>query len=84
MEIVYQFLDAPEDVVSAAYTRSDVEELERELGAAVARIREGDFKPTPSPYACSGCPALDRVCAGPALLVENALPYDPGLEPDEG
>jgi hypothetical protein len=44
-----------------------VPRLEEELSAAIARIREGDFRPTPSPYACSGCPALDRVCAGPGL-----------------
>ncbi len=84
VEIVYQFLDAPEDIVSASFGRDDVERLERELGAAIARIREGDFRPTPSSFACSGCPALDRVCAGPALLTDDAPPYDPGLEPDEG
>jgi ATP-dependent exoDNAse (exonuclease V) beta subunit len=84
VEIAYQFLDAPEDVVSASYTRDDVGPLERELGAAIARIREGDFRPTPSPFACSGCPALDRVCAGPGLAAEDSPPYDPGLEPDEG
>ncbi len=51
--------------------RADVEMLERELRETIARIREGDFRPTPSPFACSGCPALDRVCAGPDL---GALP----------
>ncbi len=30
-------------------------------------IRAGEFRPTPSPFACSGCPALDVVCAGPRL-----------------
>ena len=67
VEVVYQFLEAPEDVVSSTFSRGDVDALERELGAAIARIREGDFRPTPSPFACSGCPALDRVCAGPRL-----------------
>jgi ATP-dependent exoDNAse (exonuclease V) beta subunit len=66
-EVVYQFLEAPEDVVSATFARADVDALEAELGEAIARIREGDFRPTPSPFACSGCPALDRVCAGPSL-----------------
>ena len=46
-----------------------VERLERELGAVIARIREGDFRPTPSAFACAGCPALDRVCAGPGLAL---------------
>ena len=31
------------------------------------RINEGDFRPTPSQFACAGCPALDVVCAGPGL-----------------
>ena len=73
VEVVYQFLEAPDAVVSASFVTADVETLERELGEAIARIREGDFRPTPSPFACSGCPALARVCAGPAL----------GLQPDE-
>ena len=42
-------------------------ELEGRLSASIARIRAGDFRPTPSAFACSGCPALDVVCAGPRL-----------------
>ena len=38
-----------------------------ELSAAIARIRAGEFRPTPSEFACSDCPALDLVCAGPRL-----------------
>jgi hypothetical protein len=72
VEVVYQFLEAPADVVSRTFTDADVAALEAELGAVIARIREGDFRPTPSDFACSGCPALDRVCAGPRL----------GSEPD--
>jgi hypothetical protein len=41
--------------------------LEAELSAAIAAIHEGDFRPTPSEFACAGCPALDVVCAGPGL-----------------
>ena len=67
VEVAYQFLEAPEAVVSATFTFADVDSLERELAGAIARISEGDFRPTPSTYACSGCPALDRVCAGPRL-----------------
>ena len=85
VEVLYQFLDAPDDVVSASFSRGDVAALERELGAAIARIREGEFTPTPSAYACAGCPALGRVCAGPALAgaVDGAFAYDPSLEPDD-
>ncbi len=67
VEVVYQFLEAPDDVVSAIFGRGEIESLEHEVAGAIARIRDGDFRPTPSPFACSGCPALDRVCAGPRL-----------------
>jgi len=69
VEVVYQFLESPEEIVSERFSRADVERLERELGAAIARIREGDFRPTPSAFACAGCPALERVCAGPGLAL---------------
>ena len=69
VEVAYQFLEAPEEIVSERFSRIDVDRLERELGTAIARIREGDFRPTPSAFACAGCPALDRVCAGPALAL---------------
>jgi hypothetical protein len=69
VEVVYQFLEVPGEIVSERFSGPDVERLERELGAVVARIRDGDFRPTPSAFACSGCPALDRVCAGPGLAL---------------
>jgi ATP-dependent helicase/nuclease subunit A len=67
VEVAYQFLEQPHDVVSKTFTPVDVPELESELSAAIARIRAGDFRPTPSEFACSDCPALDLVCAGPRL-----------------
>jgi ATP-dependent exoDNAse (exonuclease V) beta subunit len=67
VEVVYQFLERPDDVVSATFALSDVTRLEAELSEAIARIRAGDFRPTPSDFACAGCPALDLVCAGPRL-----------------
>jgi CRISPR/Cas system-associated exonuclease Cas4 (RecB family) len=68
VEVVYQFLEAPEALVEATFRREQIPELEAELSAAIARIQEGRFPPRPSDYACAGCPALDVVCAGPALL----------------
>ena len=67
VEIVYQFLERPDEAVSAGFSRADVPELEEELSAAIARIRSGVFVPTPSEFTCAGCPALDVVCAGPRL-----------------
>jgi ATP-dependent helicase/nuclease subunit A len=70
-EIVYQFLERPDELVGASFSSNDISELEAELSEAILRIRAGDFRPTPSEYACAGCPALDLVCAGPRLLVHG-------------
>ena len=67
VEVVYHFLEDPEAVVSTVFTAADEDGLAAALSASIARIREGVFRPTPSPFACSGCPALDVVCAGPRL-----------------
>jgi ATP-dependent exoDNAse (exonuclease V) beta subunit len=67
VEVVYHFLERPGAPVAAVFTGADVPELEAELSAAIARIQAGEFTPTPSEFACAGCPALDLVCAGPRL-----------------
>ena len=67
VEVVYQFLERPDALVSATFTSADEPQLEAQLSDAIARIRAGDFRPTPSEFACAGCPALDLVCAGPRL-----------------
>ena len=67
VEIVYHFLERPDAPVEVAFSRADILELEAELSAAIARIQAGEFPPTPSDFACPGCPALDLVCAGPRL-----------------
>jgi hypothetical protein len=67
VEIAYVFLERPEDAVAATFSAPDTPALEAELSAAIARIRAGEFRPTPSPFACAGCPALNVVCAGPRL-----------------
>jgi ATP-dependent helicase/nuclease subunit A len=68
VEVTYQFLERPNDLVTQSYTVDDVPALEEELSRAIAAIQSGVFKPTPSEYACATCPALDLVCAGPRLL----------------
>jgi hypothetical protein len=67
VEIVYAFLERPDAVVSTTFSRDELPELEAELSAAIARIDAGEFAPTPGEFTCSGCPALDVVCAGPRL-----------------
>jgi ATP-dependent exoDNAse (exonuclease V) beta subunit len=67
VEVVYQFLERPDEPVSRICRQPEADELERELSAAIARIQAGEFRPTPSEFACADCPALDVVCAGPRL-----------------
>jgi ATP-dependent helicase/nuclease subunit A len=74
VEVVYHFLERPEALVSTTYQKDQLPELEGELSEAIARIRAGEFRPTPSEYACAGCPALDLVCAGPRLPRPAAAP----------
>jgi ATP-dependent helicase/nuclease subunit A len=67
VEVVYVFLERPDEPVARTFSRTDVPQLEAELSEAIRSIQEGRFVPTPSELACSGCPALDVVCAGPRL-----------------
>ncbi len=67
VEVVYQFLERPDELVTAVFLRDELPQLEAELSRAIARIQAGEFPPRPSEFACAGCPALDVVCAGPAL-----------------
>ena len=77
VEVVYHFLERADAIVSTVFERAQLPELEAELGEAIARINAGEFRPTPSDFICSGCPALDVVCAGPRLrsasFAEHAL-----------
>jgi ATP-dependent helicase/nuclease subunit A len=79
VEVVYAFLERPDAVVSASFTRVDLPELEAELSQAIAQIDAGRFVPTPSEFTCSGCPALDLLCAGPRLLGGGAAAEPAGL-----
>jgi ATP-dependent exoDNAse (exonuclease V) beta subunit len=67
VEVVYQFLERPDELATTSYAEGDRTRLEEELSEAIARLRTGVFVPTPSEWACADCPALDLVCAGPRL-----------------
>ena len=77
VEVVYSFLERPDEPVSTVFTRGDLPQLEAVLSEAIARIDAGEFRPTPSDFACAGCPALDLVCAGPRL--RGSPPRPPAL-----
>jgi ATP-dependent helicase/nuclease subunit A len=76
VEVVYHFLERPDAVVSTIFVVEDVAALEAELSEAITRIQAGAFRPTPSEFTCAGCPALDRVCAGPRLAELGAFPVE--------
>ncbi len=67
VEVVYAFLERADAVVATPFAPSDLATLEAELSDAIRRIDAGEFVPSPSEFACLGCPALDVVCAGPRL-----------------
>ena len=67
VEVVYQFLERPNELVTVCYKVEEVEALEAELSRSIAAIQAGEFRPTPSEFVCADCPALDLVCAGPRL-----------------
>jgi ATP-dependent helicase/nuclease subunit A len=76
VEVAYQFLERPDAVVSTTFDRSELPSLEAELSAAIARIQEGVFVPTPSEFICAGCPVLDVICAGPRLRQHHEAPAE--------
>ena len=61
-------------IISSCYKVDQMPELEAELSAAIAAINGGEFRPTPSEFACADCPALGLVCAGPRLRQAHAPP----------
>ncbi|HEX4678080.1 MAG TPA: UvrD-helicase domain-containing protein [Gaiellaceae bacterium] len=67
VDVVYHFLERSDAVVTTSFERLEVPALEAGLSAAIAQINAGEFVPAPSEFNCSGCPALDLVCAGPRL-----------------
>jgi ATP-dependent exoDNAse (exonuclease V) beta subunit len=72
VEVVYTFLERPDDVVGRTFDAAEVDELAATLSGAIARINAGEFVPSPGVFTCAGCPALGLVCAGPALGAEPA------------
>ncbi len=68
VEVVYHFLERPDAIVSARLHGARTCRCSRPSCRRRSRAsRPAEFVPTPSEYACAGCPALDVVCAGPRL-----------------
>src|SRR5207342_292878 len=67
VEVVYQFLERPAELVTTAFRKDEEGVLRTELSDAIAAVSAGRFVPRPGELACAGCPALDVICAGPRL-----------------
>jgi ATP-dependent helicase/nuclease subunit A len=67
VEVVYDFLERPDALVTNRYNAEEVAALEAELSAAIVEIQAGQFRPSPDEFVCADCPARDLVCAGPRL-----------------
>jgi hypothetical protein len=72
-EVVYQFLEAPDDIVSTTYTAADRDRLLEEVGAAVGRVVRGEIRARPSAFVCQGCPLRGVACAGTDMLEEESF-----------
>jgi DNA helicase-2/ATP-dependent DNA helicase PcrA len=66
VEVAYAFLDRPGAVAVRRFSAGDVEGLREGIRASLTPIREGRFEASPG-FHCADCPALDLLCAGPAL-----------------
>ena len=66
VEVAYAFLDRPDAVSVRSFTADDAEQLGDGIRRSLGPIREGRFEARPGPH-CAECPALDLLCAGPAL-----------------
>jgi len=70
VEVAYVFLERADAPSRTVLTASDMAAGRARIDAAVAQISAGNFSPAPEPDRtwdlCRGCPALGRLCSGPA------------------
>jgi hypothetical protein len=73
VEVAYVFLERPEEPALSNLGRAEMEAGRERLAAAIAGIGRGEFPAAPveqrSWALCRGCPALGRLCSGPAEAV---------------
>jgi ATP-dependent exoDNAse (exonuclease V) beta subunit len=70
VEVAYVFLERADAPARTILTRADMDAGQARIDAAVEAISAGAFSPAPEPERtwdlCRGCPALGRLCSGPA------------------
>ena len=70
VDVAYQWLgddEAAEAMAVRSFAAGQRDELYERLAARVRVAASGPWRPSPSPTACAGCPALEVLCAGPGL-----------------
>jgi ATP-dependent helicase/nuclease subunit A len=67
VEVAYSFLERPDEVVSAHFTRDDAPALEQRLAELAEGLVAGRFEPSATPGAdlCAGCPGRVALCSWP-------------------
>ena len=77
VDVVHVFLEAPDDPVSATFTREDEPELERRLAEiSEGVVRKSSFAVTDTPHRgiCDGCPAEGGLCSWPLAMTRREAP----------
>ena len=78
VEVAYVFLERLDEPQISVFARAEIDAARERLAAAIARIGAGEFPAAPpedrSWSLCNGCPALRRLCSGPAPASPPARP----------
>jgi hypothetical protein len=85
VEVAYVFLERPDEPVLTRLDAAEMDAVRSRLAATIAQIGRGEFPVAPEPTRtwslCRGCPALGRLCSGPAQAPrepeESDLPQAP-------
>jgi ATP-dependent helicase/nuclease subunit A len=80
VEVVYCFLERPDEPVSQTYGTSDRERLERELVELAGGMLAGRFSPTDAPHRelCASCPGQPALCSWEPAQTLADEPPPPG------
>jgi len=65
VEVVYVFLERPEETVHSVFAAADSADLEAQLRALAGGVLEGRFEPAAKPHRglCAGCPGQAALCS---------------------
>jgi hypothetical protein len=76
VEVAYVFLERPDEPQTSVFGPGEMDVARERLATAIARIGAGEFPVAPpeerSWALCDGCPALKRLCSGPAPASNGA------------